>query len=130
MKKEMIDLRNRNIVALLRDKKRNLALAGAKVSKTELVETVMSAQPWAHYVDFDYASRMMHRLWQKGPEALGCRGLALRKWLDLAEQVKDVMASTKLSNVNSALTYVLNFRRPPRFYISPRTIDELIRRCA
>ncbi len=130
MKKEMIDLRNRNIVALLRDKRHNLALAGSKASKAELVEAVMSAQPWVHYVDFDYASRMMHRLWQKGPEALGCSGLALRKWLDLAEQVKDVMTSKKLTNVNAALTYVLNFRRPPCFYISPRTLNQLIRRCA
>jgi len=45
------------------------------------------------------------------------RRLSVLKWLELYNQVKDVMQGPRHLSFDEALTFVLGFMRPSRFYI-------------
>lgn len=128
MKKTFIELRNRHIVALMRRLIDDASQSGLQMTVDELIDEVLVARPPVHYIDYDYARNMLHRLRCGGPDVISGRRLSLRRWFDLDAKVREVMATRRLKNVNSALSYVLNFCPPPSFYVSERVVRELYHR--
>ena len=129
MNDKLVTLRNKHIVALMRRRILEAAKAGKKISDRELIDCVMSARPSMHYVTYAKASRKLHVIEREGEAGLvrcGCNGLAVRRWMELYGQVRDIMGRRGNCGFARALADALNFSRPSSFYVTESTVRRLL----
>lgn len=119
-------LRNKDLIARAKHIARAEAAAGRRPNLEQLADLVRAAQPLHFYQNYDHASRMLHIIERHGEDALGAGTESRALWLDMYRQVKEVMELRKRLNFSQALTHVLIFRRPERFYISRDTARRII----
>ncbi len=100
--------------------------SGAIRPLDSVLERAMACQPHCHYLSYDTASRRLHEIERYGLEAIVRERIARQMWTELAAQVADVMALHPRKSFNMALSFVLNFCRPSRFFISVDTARRII----
>ena len=129
MNDKLITIRNGHIVALLRRRILEAAKAGKVISDRELIDYVMSARPSMHYVTYAKASRKLHLIEREGEAGLariGCNELAIRRWMELYGQVRDIMERRGNCGFAVALSDALNFNRPSSFYVTENVVRRLL----
>lgn len=92
----------------------------------DIIARATAMQPHSHYLSYDTASRRLHRIMRNGLENEIKEDLAREMWAEILEQVKTCMSSTPPKSFDKALSFVLNFCRPSRFYISYDTAKRII----
>lgn len=98
---------------------------GAHPSLDELVKRSLAQAPMSHYINYDTASNRLTQIEKRGVEAVFKEEEARQMWRELHGQVKETMALRGCSR-EKALSFVLNFRHPSRFYISMDTARRLL----
>ncbi len=87
----------------------------------DIVDRAIAMQPHSHYVAFDSASKRLHAINKRGMENVVNSPLAQQMWSEIAAQVQQTMDSRNCKSFDRALSFVLNFCRPSRFYITRDT---------
>ena len=104
---------------------RNIA-SGRHSSLAIVIDEAIHRRPRCHYVSYERASRILHYIDTCGSTALRSR-LAALKWIELYNQVKASMEGPRRLTFDQALTFVLSFQRPSRFYITLSRALRLLR---
>ena len=98
---------------------------GRELTRDRLREEALAKTPEAFYVSYDRAAQVIGPL--LGKDYKGPVGTPRRQfWLDMAAMVREQMEAPKCLTFPKALSFVLNFRAPTRYYLSRRTADRLI----
>ena len=104
---------------------RNIA-SGRRSSLVLVIDEAIHRRPRCHYVSYERASRILHYIDACGSTAIRSRLSAL-KWLELYNQVKETMNGPRGLSFDKALSFVLSFKRPSRFYITHARALRLLR---
>lgn len=100
--------------------------SGENTTLFHIIDRALHTQPRCHYVNYEYASKVLHGMENCGAEAACSNRLHHLKWTELHGQVREAMDGPRKLTFCKALTFVLAFRRPSRFYISHRHAMRLI----
>ncbi|MDE6207938.1 MAG: hypothetical protein K2M55_09030 [Muribaculaceae bacterium] len=93
----------------------------------ELIDRAMAARPQQFYLSYDTARRLLKTYYDHGHEAFLYAEKAAEVE-ELAAHVERAMARNRRMRLSEALTFVLHFCRPSRFYISRDSATRIIRR--
>lgn len=93
----------------------------------DVIESALALQPLSHYVNFDLARRHMVEIRRYGISAVFREDNARRQWSEIWMQVQSFLATHPRKSLDDALSFVLNFCRPSRFYISYDTGRRILR---
>lgn len=118
--------RNQDLLSVARQIYVMAATRGRIMNISELIKATLSRQPKMHYVDFDTASAKLHAIDRHGLEAVVHTAEGRAQWSELRDQVAAAMAARRRLTFAQALTFVLHFRRPSRFYIAPNTAYKIL----
>ncbi len=124
--KRMTDHRNREFIRRCVDIFERDCREATMQTLESVIDRALAQQPCCHYLSYDHASRKLHRIARRGLENVVKEDLARAMWRELAAQVADVMAKNPRKSFDAALSFVLNFCRPTRFYMSRDTARRLI----
>lgn len=99
---------------------------GRRLSPGELVRVALHTRPKAHYLAFDSASKTLHRIERQG---LGVfkEPVAQARCAELRSQVDEVRRVRKKLTFAAALSAVINFGRPSRFFMSEERALRILR---
>lgn len=102
-------------------------LFGRNISRDQLRDLALNSSPESFFVTYDTAANVIAPLLLHcdPPEA---RTPRRKMWLEMARMVRQQMSPPKCLSFSDALSFVLNFRAPSRYYISNRTANTLIAR--
>lgn len=100
--------------------------SGHRCSLSLVLDEALAHAPRCHYVSYDYASRVLHQMEMAGGVPAGTTLRRLR-WAELYNQVKETMEGPRRLTFDKALSFVLAFRRPSRFYIDRARATRLLR---
>lgn len=120
-------LRNAELLSVARQELGLAMRRGQAMSMNRLIELTLAHQPTAHYIDFDTASERLHAIERHGLDAVVRKAEARGQWEELLQQVRDTMAGRRRLTFARALSFVLHFRRPSRFYLSPNAAFKILR---
>lgn len=98
---------------------------GKRPELDEVLFRAIGSSPKGYYVNFDTASRQLHRIRRRGLGSISCSPWLKKMWEELGTHVDEAMAGGK--KFDAALSYVLNFRRPSRYFINIDTARRIIR---
>lgn len=124
--RDPIQARNEEFLRRCRKMLRDDFEAGTIRPLKEIINTVMHQQPRGHYLNYDTAARRLHLIERRGLEAVVTEELGRRMWAELRAQVDEVMARQKKKSFQKALTFVLSFYRPSRFYMTYDTARRIL----
>lgn len=100
---------------------------GETLTARQVVDMALSRRPPCHFASYDHARKVLSHLFVSDTGTLRDNApMRQHEWLELAMQVKDEIESRHLP-FDKALSFVLNFRRPSRFYISPERAMRILR---
>ena len=91
-----------------------------------VLERAIACRPLCHYMSYDTASRRLHAISRHGLKVVVKEPLAAQMWTELAAQITEIMTLSPNKSFDRALSFVLNFGRPSRFYISIDTARRII----
>lgn len=92
-----------------------------------LVNFAVMTRPTAYFIDFDYASRELHHIMRHGASSKG-NPLKRQMFEELLSKVQAAMERPRNLDFPGALTFVLTFDRPSRYWIKPDTARRLVRK--
>lgn len=118
-------IRNRQLVNIARRLLAQEQARGNNLSFSELVDMVLATRPSGHFVEYDRASRMMRAL-ATGRNVL-LTPTSRAQYAEIADQVAEARRQNSRMNYSRALSFVLQFKRPSRFYIEPDTLKRILR---
>lgn len=118
--------RNQDLLSVARQAFVTAASRGRIMNITELIAATLCRRPKMHYVDYDTASAKLHAIDKYGLEAVVHTTEGRAQWSELRQQVAETMAARQRLSFSQALTFVLHFRRPSRFYLSPNTAYKIL----
>ncbi len=101
------------------------------VSAETIIAEAMATSPKRYYVAFATIVQNVSRLLRSGYAADDPKLTSLnarQQWLDIYRSVRRYMILHKDASLDDAITYVVNYTRPARFYISDKKARELFRR--
>lgn len=99
---------------------------GRKITKAELADEVLVQHPDHYYVSFNHAYGVLRSINRCAPTS---DRSVHAMWRDLSAKVTDRMTLFPKSRLTDALSFVLNFQRPERFYMSRRHALALLGNC-
>ncbi len=124
--KDLTQARNSEFVRRCVEIFRRDCRSGAVRPLDTVIARALAMQPRAHYLAFDSASRRLHRIERRGLEAEVSEDIARAMWAELRSQVEETMARQRVKSFDKALSFVLNFCRPSRFYMSVDTARRIL----
>lgn len=102
---------------------RHLA-AGERLTRAELIAKTLACQPPCYYASHDRVSQALRIL---GPHPMSAPTSERRAmWLEIHHRVAELMNGPRHLRRHQAISFVLNFTRPSRFFISERTADRIL----
>lgn len=125
--KKLTEMRNRDLTEASRRCAQLARQRGQRLTLGELMAAAAACRPKLHYIEYETASRRLKQIERKGLEACVRPGPARQQWKELAEQVAEAQAARRKLSFSQALTFVLHFRRPSRFYLTPASVFKIIR---
>lgn len=126
MKRTAIQARDAEFIAICTEIIRRNNKSGRKSVIFNVIDEAIHRRPRCHYVSYDHASRILHIIDRKGIEGTAT-GLRALKWLEIYNQVKESMEGPRHLSFDKALSFVLGFMRPSRFYIDHARAMKLLR---
>lgn len=118
--------RNQDLLSVARQTYVTSASRGRIMNITELIEATLRCRPKMHYVDFDTASAKLHAIDRFGLEAVVHTAEGRAQWNELRQQVAETMEARRRLSFAQALSFVLHFRRPSRFYLARNTAYKIL----
>ncbi len=97
---------------------------GRHIDREKLLREALASQPPSYFVDFDRASGVLRTL--MGRPVPAKPSMRQRMWLEMLQQVRNVMATRNLP-FHKSLAFVLNYRRPSRYWLARATAERLLR---
>lgn len=91
-----------------------------------IITRALAMQPRSWYISYDTASKRLHAIERHGMDSIVQCHLARCQWEELRKQVDEIIAANPRKTFDAALSFVLNFCRPSRFYISRDTARRLL----
>lgn len=127
--KEQTLCRNREFVARCRRVIADRERRRRRIDLSEVVDMVEGEAPSRHYLDTIGAHRFALAIRRfKGDVGRVFRTeMARRRWGEFYDQIRSALEHHPSFNFEQATTYVLQFGRPSRFYISRRNALKLLR---
>ncbi|GFI14597.1 hypothetical protein IMSAGC008_02157 [Muribaculaceae bacterium] len=119
--------RNRDFIEVCLSIIRREQRSGKSPSLAAVVAEALSRSPRCHYVAYDRASEILHMLERSGSAGIATSNLQRVRWLELYSQVREAIDGPRKLSFDKALSFVLAFRRPSRFYIHPARAIRLLR---
>ncbi|MCH5221022.1 MAG: hypothetical protein J1F05_01660 [Muribaculaceae bacterium] len=92
----------------------------------KIIDQVLAMQPRSHYLTYDTAARRLHKIHRLGIENVVKEDIARDMWRELQTQIDEYLAQYPKRSFHKALSFVLNYRRPSRFYISRDSARRII----
>lgn len=129
--KTLIQLRDEDFADCLRAVAKNYNRASTRVTPEIIISEALASQPRRYYLSFKTIAANLSRLRNAGTLASKSstnRSTTLEQWRDINKAVSRYMARNKHVSLSEAITYVVNFSRPTRFFISDKKAYELFRR--
>lgn len=124
--KQITYYRNQDLLEAARRAVSKAYRRGETINIRQLVDAALSHSPKMHYVDFDTASDKLHAIRRHGLDAIVNTAEGRAKWAELGQQVDEIMAARRRLTFAQALSFVLHFRRPSRFYITRNAAYKII----
>ena len=121
-----VKARDAEFIAKCKDLMRRRTQAGQRPNLYDIITEAINSSPRCHYVNYDNASRILHAIERHGAGSAG-KGLQRLKWTELYNQVRETMEGPRHLSFDRALSFVLGFRRPSRFYIDPLRAMRILR---
>lgn len=118
--------RNSEFISICLEIIRRDTASGIRPSITAVLTEAIHRQPHCHYASYEHTSRMLHLIERKGIDSIP-RKLQRLKWQEISNQVKEAMDGPRKLPFDKALTFVLGFRRPSRFYFDTAHALRIIR---
>lgn len=100
--------------------------AGISLDFNEIIDRVLVQQPHSFYVEYSTASAKLHALEHGDPEKVVKEPLAREMWMEMLVQVLQHMARHPRKTFAQALTFVIAYGRPSRFFISRDTARRIL----
>lgn len=125
--KKLTEMRNADLIGAARQCVNLARQRGETMNFTDLIAAAEACRPKAHYIEYEAASRRLKAIERRGLEATVSSAPARRQWAELQQQVMETMAKRRKLSFSQALTFVLHFRRPSRFYLTPLAVFKIIR---
>ena len=94
---------------------------------SEVVKLALKQRPEYYYIEFDHASRIVHRVIVHQQPLRYAREEARKQAEDLVERVRSTALKRNIT-LRAALSHVLNNNRPKQFYISYRQAMRIAQR--
>lgn len=92
-----------------------------------ILERAMAKQPRCFYVNYDRASRRLSQIERYGLDVAVKEEESRNMWGEIMGHVQAYLLQNPKASRCTALTFVLNFRRPSRFHISKANARRIIR---
>ena len=99
---------------------------GAVPTIDNLIDRVTLMQPHAYYIAYDTAAGRIYEIKKYGMEKVVSSAVARKMWQEMIDAVEQTMATRGCMSFDKALSFVLNFRRTSRFYISRDTARRIL----
>ena len=125
--KNATDERNRDFIDNFLSIARRKKLCGEPTAVGAILAEALARPPRCHYVSYDRAAHILHRIDRFGIEAVVRPGPQRSRWLEIHAQVREAMDGPRRLRFDKALSFVLSFRRPSRFYLEPARAIRLVR---
>lgn len=98
-----------------------------RVAFSDLVKEAIKSRPDRHYIAFESALRLLYDL-RRGRAHEFVNSDTAQKWIELNDQVNNVMARRPKISFPRAVAFTLVYRRPSRFYIPELRARAILRR--
>ncbi len=123
-RKTLTQLRDEDFIQCLR----YVVSEHPSASPDVLIDLAIASQPRRYYLTYNSVNTVLPKLRKKGlprrPSSYSGKQ-SYERWIDINNAVCRYMALTKHSTVADAITHVLNFERPSRFFIPRRRAVEI-----
>lgn len=120
----LTELRNRAFV------KQALAIlsrhmrAGERITRRQLVEKALASRPPSYFINQDQVSIVLSAIDRMPDFKPASERHAM--WLEIRNRVRNLMEGPRKLRRHEAVSFVLNFTQPSRYFISHKTADRLI----
>ena len=129
--KTLIQLRDADFVECLRSVAGRYEKDRRTVSPEIIIAEAIASRPRRYYLSFTTVHNTLSRLRSAGTLSVAPLSGSVNsrcQWIDINRAVSRYLALHKGASLADAISYVVNFSRPDRFYISDRKARELFRR--
>ena len=130
-RKTLTQLRDDDFADRLRAVAKNYDRTSSRVTPEIIIAEALASRPQRYYLSFKTVASNLSRLRNSGTLAFKSsanRSTTLQQWCDINHAVSLYMARNKDISLAEAISYIINFSRPSRFFISDKKARELFRR--
>lgn len=128
--KTLIQLRDEDFIDSLRSTMRRLKRERRFAAPSQIIAEALASRPRRYYLSYTTVATRLMRLRNSGQLKISGSGkvsLAVRQWADINSAVDRYLCRHKRATIGEAISYVVAFDRPCRFYISDKKARELFR---
>ena len=128
-KNTLIQLRDEDFTDCLRTTLRRLRDERRYLSAEHIIAEALASRPRRYYLSYATIASRLPKLRKSGQlnVAEGKRvNRAVGQWADINSAVDRYLSRHKRAKVTEAITYVVNFERPSRFFIPDKRARELL----
>jgi hypothetical protein len=128
-KNTLIQLRDEDFTDCLRTTLRRLRDERRYLSAEHIIAEALASRPRRYYLSYATIASRLPKLRKSGQlnVAEGKRvNRAVGQWADINSAVDRYLSRHKRAKVAEAITYVVNFERPSRFFIPDKRARELL----
>ena len=129
--KTLTQLRDDDFANSLRSVARSYGNTSDRVTPETIIAEALASRPQRYYLTFRTISVTLPRLRNSGAlktNGRSQRSATIEQWRDINDAVSRYMALHRRATLADAITHVINFSRPSRFFISEKKAQELFRR--
>lgn len=102
---------------------RHLA-AGERLTRAELIDKTLASRPPCYFVSLDKVSHALHMLELHPQPIPGSERQAM--YLEISQRVRELTEGPRQLKRHQAISFVLNFMQPSRYFISPRSACRIL----
>ena len=129
-RKTLIQLRDEDFTECLRSTILRHQRERRDTAAAAIISEALASRPRRYYLAYSTVSTQLSRLRGKGHLKTAANRkstLARSQWADISSAVDRYLCRNKRATIGEAITHVVNFERPKRFYISDKRARELFR---
>lgn len=96
-------------------------------TSSRLIDLALACRPRRYYLNYATVSQTLVRLRREGLPTGPVDDHVLGRWIDINNAVNRYIALHRHATLQDAITHVITFERPSRFYIPPRRAVRIFR---
>ncbi len=127
----LTSLRDADFISKLEEISSNLRRNGLKPTRDDIIDAALMSKPRQYYLSFSYILRRLNSLQREGYFE-HCSGLTPGSpravWREIDAKVRDYRRRHRRATTEDAVSHLVNFCSPDRFYISRATARRLFQR--